>query len=109
MPSSLRVFILTITVVDDFLALAVIAIAYNSGLSVPALLVAMGTFAVVLLARRLGVRRGAVYAVLAVVGWAAMLESGVDPVVIGLAMGLLTYAYPAARSDLERATGLFRL
>ncbi|ADI03822.1 Na+/H+ antiporter NhaA [Streptomyces bingchenggensis BCW-1] len=109
MPSSLRVFILTITVVDDFLALAVIAIAYSSDLSVPALLVAMGTFAVVLLVRRLGVLRGAVYAVLAVVAWVAMLESGVDPVVIGLAMGLLTYAYPAARSDLERATGLFRL
>ncbi|MES4907265.1 MULTISPECIES: Na+/H+ antiporter NhaA [unclassified Streptomyces] len=109
MPSGLRVFILTITVVDDFLALAVIAVAYSGDLSVPALLVAVGIFAVVLLVRRMGVRRGAVYAVLAVAAWAALLESGVDPVVIGLAMGLLTYAYPAARSDLERATGLFRL
>src|SRR6202030_3623320 len=36
-------------------------------------------------------------------------KSGVDPVVVGLFMGLLTYARPAARSDLERASDLFRL
>src|SRR5205823_6776404 len=35
--------------------------------------------------------------------------SGVEPVVIGLAMGLITYASPAARTDLERASDLFRL
>lgn len=109
MPPGLRVFILTITVVDDFLALGVIAVAYTDRLVVPALLVAVGVFAVVLLVRWLGVRRGVVYAIAAVIAWVALLESGVDPVVIGLAMGLLTYAYPAARSDLERATGLFRL
>ncbi|MFG2352443.1 Na+/H+ antiporter NhaA [Streptomyces sp. NPDC048521] len=109
MPAGLRVFLLTITVVDDFLALGVIAVAYSDRIHVPALLLAIGTFAVILLVRRLGVRRGVVYAVLAVVAWIGLLESGVDPVVIGLAMGLLTYAYPATRSDLERATGLFRL
>src|SRR5204863_5802046 len=36
-------------------------------------------------------------------------KSGVDPIVIGLALGLLTFAAPAARSDLERASDLFRL
>ena len=39
----------------------------------------------------------------------AFFKSGVDPVVVGLVMGLLTEAHPAARSDLERATELFRL
>ena len=38
----------------------------------------------------------------------ALLESGVDPVVVGLVMGLLTYAYTAARPDLERAAERFR-
>jgi protein-disulfide isomerase len=37
-----------------------------------------------------------------------LLKSGVEPVVIGLAMGLLVYAYPASRSSLERATERFR-
>ncbi|MED7823280.1 Na+/H+ antiporter NhaA [Streptomyces chiangmaiensis] len=109
MPPGVRVFILTITVVDDLLALGVIAVAYSDRITVPALLVAVGAFAVVLLVRWLGSRRGIVYALLALVAWVALLESGVDPVVIGLAMGLLTYAYPAARADLERVSGLFRL
>ncbi|WP_331728410.1 Na+/H+ antiporter NhaA [Streptomyces sp. NBC_01176] len=109
MPGGLRVFLLTITVVDDFVALGVITVAYSERVVVPALLVALGVLGVVLLIRRLGVRRGAVYALLALVTWVALLESRVDPVVVGLAMGLLTYAYPAARADLEHATGLFRL
>ncbi|MEU1369208.1 Na+/H+ antiporter NhaA [Streptomyces sp. NPDC005803] len=109
LPSGLRVFLLTITVVDDFLSLGVIAVAYSEQVDVPALCVAIGVFGVVVLARALKVRHGLVYALLAVVAWGALLKSGVDPVVIGLAMGLLTYAYPAAREDLEHATGLFRM
>ncbi|WP_030749932.1 Na+/H+ antiporter NhaA [Streptomyces sp. NRRL S-31] len=109
MPSGLRAFLLTITVVDDFVALGVITVAYSERVVVPALLAALGVLGIVLLLRRLGVRRGPVYALLALVAWGALLKSRVDPVVVGLAMGLLTYAYPAARADLEHATGLFRL
>ncbi|GGU90797.1 Na(+)/H(+) antiporter NhaA 2 [Actinomadura cremea] len=109
MPPGLRVFILTLSVVDDFLALGVIAVAYSDRITASALLVAVAAFAVILLVRRLGVHAGAVYALLGVVMWAALLESGVDPIVTGLAMGLLTYAYPATRADLEQASGLFRL
>ena len=45
---------------------------------------------------------------LGVAAWVALLDSGVEPLVIGLVMGLLTYAYTPALDDLERATGLFR-
>ncbi|WP_431676907.1 Na+/H+ antiporter NhaA [Kitasatospora sp. KL5] len=109
LPEALRTFILTVSVVDDFVALGVIAIAYSSSIDLPALLAGLGVFAVILLVRAAGVRRGGVYALLGVALWVALLESGVDPVVTGLAMGLLTYAYPASRGDLERATDLFRL
>jgi len=63
----------------------------------------------VLVAAALHVRRALVYAALAGAAWVALLESGVDPVIIGLAMGLVAYATPPARTDLERATSLFRL
>lgn len=109
LPGGLRIFILTVAVVDDFVALVVIAVAYSGPIRWPALLVALGLFGVILLVRAGGIRRGAVYALLATATWVALLKSGVDPVVVGLAMGLLTYAYPASRSDLERASGLFRL
>ncbi|POX55323.1 Na+/H+ antiporter NhaA [Streptomyces sp. Ru71] len=109
MPPGLRVFILLLSVVDDFFSLGVIAFAYSNRIAVPALVAAIGTLALVLLTRRLGVHHGSVYALLGVVAWVALLESGVDPVVIGLVLGLLTYAYPASRADLEHASGLFRL
>src|SRR5205085_7285967 len=38
-----------------------------------------------------------------------LLKSGVDPIVVGVIMGLLSIAYPAARADLEHATDMFRL
>ncbi len=108
-PDRLRTFLLTFAVVDDLAALGIIAVAYSHHISLPALLAGLATFAVVLGVRAIGVHRGLVYAALGLVAWVAFFESGVDPVVVGLVMGLLTQAYPAARSDLERATEMFRL
>jgi Na+/H+ antiporter NhaA len=108
-PVRLRAFMLTVSVVDDVVALIVIATVYAGTLHASALLIAVGLFAVVVLAVRLGIQRGAVYAPLGIAAWVALSKSGVDPIVIGLAMGLLTFAAPASRSDLERASDLFRL
>jgi Na+/H+ antiporter NhaA len=108
-PDSLRAFILTVAVADDLLALVVIVIAYSSSIHAVPLAIGLLVFVVVLIVRSRRVRNGAVYAVLGATAWVAFLKSGVDPVVVGLAMGLATIAYPAARGDLERATDLFRL
>ena len=54
----------------------------------PALLAAGGLFGAILVVRFLGVRRGVVYAVLGAAVWVALLESGVEPVIVGLAIGL---------------------
>jgi Na+/H+ antiporter NhaA len=108
-PDRLRSFLLTFAVVDDLSALAIIAIVYSHHISLPALLAGLATFAVVIVVRASGVHRGLVYAALGIVAWGAFFKSGVDPVVVGLVMGLLTQAYPAARSDLARATEKFRL
>jgi Na+/H+ antiporter NhaA len=107
-PDRLRAFMLTVVVVDDILALVVIATVYTEQVSVSALLAAFGLFGAVLVGKALGVRVGLIYFALGAAIWVALLESGVEPVVVGLAMGLLAYAYPAARSDLERATERFR-
>jgi Na+/H+ antiporter NhaA len=108
-PDRLRAFMLTVVVVDDIVALLVIATVYTNRVAPGALLAAIGFFAVVLALRALGVRLGLPYAMLGAAIWVALFKSGVDPVVVGLAMGILTYAYPAARSDLEEATQRFRL
>jgi Na+/H+ antiporter NhaA len=108
-PNSLRAFILTVAVVDDLVALLVIAIAFTNTVHAVALAVGITVFIVILVLRYRGVHNGGPYLALGIVAWVAFLKSGIDPIVVGLAMGLLTIAYPAAREDLERATDLFRV
>src|SRR2546421_3627521 len=105
----LRAFMLTVVVVDDIVALIVIATFFSGRIVLVPLVVAILVFTTVLLVARLRVRYGPLYFALGVAAWVALFKSGVDPLVIGLAMGLLTYAYPAGRGDLQRATDLFRL
>jgi Na+/H+ antiporter NhaA len=104
----MRVLLVTLLVVDDLIALGVIAVAYTSEVSAVALLVAACLLVVVLVVRGLGVSRGLVYLPLGVAMWVAVWRSGVDPVIVGLVMGLLAVARPAARADLEQATDRFR-
>ncbi len=107
-PDRVRAFLLSVAVVDDLVSLVVIGAAYSKALAAVPLAVALGIFAVILVLRRARVRYGIVYAVAGIAAWVAVLKSGIDPVVVGLGMGLLTFAYPAARTDLERASDLFR-
>jgi Na+/H+ antiporter NhaA len=107
-PDRLRAFMLTVVVVDDIVALVVIATVYTESLRVVPLVLAVVLFGAVVAARALGSRAGLVCALFGVAAWVALLKSGVEPVVIGLALGLLAYAYPAPRSSLERATERFR-
>jgi Na+/H+ antiporter NhaA len=108
-PDRLRAFMLTVMVIDDVVALVVIATVYSEHVAITAVLVAVGIVGGILVVRAAGVGTGLVYLALGIAAWVALFKSGVDPIVIGLVMGLLTYAYPAARADLERATDLFRL
>ena len=107
-PDRLRPFLLTVVVIDDIAALVVITVVYTGDAALLALAVAFALFVLVLLAMALRVHHGAVYGLLGVALWVAVFESGVEPVVVGLVMGLLTYAYPASRSSLEEATERFR-
>jgi len=108
-PGRLRAFVLTVIVVDDVVALLVIAFAYSENVAVRPLVVGLAALGAVLVVRSFRVRYGPLYAAIGLVSWVAFFKSGVDPVVVGLAMGLMAYAYPAARSDLERASEVFRL
>jgi Na+/H+ antiporter NhaA len=104
----LRVTLLTVAVIDDFVALLVIATVYTDHLELTPLLVAVGLFALLVGLRFLPVPRRQVAAVLGVGLWVALYKSGIDPVIAGLAVGLITSAYPPERSQLERVTELAR-
>ena len=104
----LRVFLLTLAVFDDLGALLVIATAYTHHVSMPALLVAIGLFGVLIALRYAPEWRRPASVVVGIGVWIAMFKSGIDPVISGLAVGLVTSAYPPSRENLERVTELTR-
>jgi Na+/H+ antiporter NhaA len=105
----LRLRLLTLAVVDDLVALIVIAVVYTDHVSTLPLLLAVGFFAILVALRWVPFAwRTQAAIVLGVALWVALFESGIDPLVAGLAIGLVTTAYQPARDDLERATELAR-
>jgi Na+/H+ antiporter NhaA len=105
----LRVRLLTLTVIDDLAALLVIATVYTESVDAVALAVAIALFVLLLALRYAPVTARPPAAGLLGAGvWVALHESGVDPLLAGLAVGLAVSAYPPARTDLERVTELTR-
>jgi Na+/H+ antiporter NhaA len=107
-PKRVRVFLVTVFVVDDLAALLVIAFFYSDDLAVLPLLVAVCLVTALAVASFVGLRQRSVYLLLGLLIWAALTDSGVDPVVTGLAIGLAASAYTPSRDALDRASGLYR-
>ncbi|NUS57468.1 MAG: Na+/H+ antiporter NhaA [Streptomycetaceae bacterium] len=94
LPSALRAFLLTLAVVDDLLAIMVIAIFYTSSVNFAALGLAVAGLVVFFALQRFRIRGWWFYVPLAVVIWALVHESGVHATVAGVAMGLLMRVTP---------------
>ena len=90
----IKLFLLTLAIVDDIGAIVVIAIFYTSDLSLSWLLIALAGLVGVWLLQRLRVWAIPVYAALGIFIWYATLESGVHATIAGVALGLLTPARP---------------
>src|SRR5439155_1305384 len=101
-------FLVTFSVVDDLAGLVVIAAAYSAAIKVVPLACGLAFIALVLVLRARGVRNGILYLLIGIAAWVAFLKSGIDPIVVGLIFGLLTYAYSASRESLEQASEAFR-
>ena len=108
LPDRVRTYLLTFAIVDDLVGLAIIAFVYSGPLSWPPLLGGLVLLGVALVARQQDLRNGPVYALTGVAAWVFFFKSGIDPIVVGLFMGLLTVAYPATRRGLEEASEVFR-
>jgi len=104
--TSLRVFVLTLAIFDDVVAVVVIALFYSDGVDWVALVVAAACVLTLLALPRLNVWRGPAYSLIGVGLWVAMVESGLHPIVAGVAMGLLISAHPPRREEVERAASL---
>ena len=101
-PDQLRLFFLTLAIVDDIAAITVMAVFYTPELSMPALLVAVGLTAVLIVLRWAGVWRLRLYALVGVALWIAVYESGVHATLAGVVIGLLVPATPVDPRQRER-------
>ncbi|MFI6385823.1 Na+/H+ antiporter NhaA [Nonomuraea sp. NPDC050547] len=102
-PDPLRAFLLTLAIVDDVLAMMIIAIFYTASLSVPALIAAALLLAAIVTLRWLKIWRAPAYILLGFALWVATLESGVHPTLVGIALGVLVFVYAPSDHKLLRA------
>ncbi|GAA3483703.1 Na+/H+ antiporter NhaA [Streptomyces yanii] len=89
LPSALRAFLLTLAVVDDLLAILIIAVFFTDDIDLAALAGAFVGLAVFYLLLRKNVRGWYVYIPLALVIWGLMYNSGIHATIAGVAMGLM--------------------
>lgn len=90
LPASLRAFLLTLAVVDDLVAITVIAVFYTSDLNQGLLLFAVGLLALYAVLQKLNFTRWYYLVPLGVMIWWATYQSGVHATVAGVAIALLT-------------------
>lgn len=98
-PASLKVFLMTLAVLDDVGAIVIIALFYTDNLAAGSLAIASGALAVLLAMNRAGVRRAAPYLLVGVVLWASVLKSGVHATLAGVALAFFIPRKAARRLE----------
>jgi Na+:H+ antiporter, NhaA family len=100
--AAMKLFLLSLAIVDDIGAMGVIAVVYTDRVDVRALLLAVAAVAAAALLRWARVWWMPAYAALGVLCWLAAYESGVNPTLAGVAFGLLAPARPRAPAEVAR-------
>ncbi|WP_234810360.1 Na+/H+ antiporter NhaA [Mycolicibacterium moriokaense] len=107
-PGRLRIFLLTLAVVDDVGALIVIAVFYSDALQVVPLVVSAVLLVAIALVRFLPAARGPAYAVLGFALWIALYLAGIHPTLAGVALALLIPVFAPERRQVEDAVDVIR-
>ncbi|MGW5308527.1 Na+/H+ antiporter NhaA [Nocardia thailandica] len=105
-PAGARVFLLSLAVVDDLLAIVLIAVLFTASVSMLWLLAALACCGVWALAQRLRVHTAFLYIPIGLVCWYALHEAGIHPTLAGVALGLLTRVRLDPDEDQAPATHL---
>ena len=90
-PVSLKVFLLTLAILDDLAAIVIIALFYSAALSPTMLVIGAVTLGIAAAMNRMGVTRTSSYILLGIVLWIAVLKSGVHATLAGV---LIAFCIP---------------
>lgn len=95
-PSAVRILLLALAIIDDIVAILIIALFYSEGINAAGLGVAAVGILGVLAFQQLGVRSAYPYILPGIVLWFGLLMAGIHPTLAGVALGLLTPVRPLA-------------
>lgn len=96
-PANVRVFLLALAIIDDIVAVLIIALFYSGGLELGGLAIALGGVGLVLALRALGAGSAWAYVLPGAVIWIGLLRLGVHPTLSGVVLGLMTPVLPVRR------------
>jgi Na+/H+ antiporter NhaA len=102
-PTQLRIFLLTLAIVDDIVAITIIGVLYSSALEPVAVAVAALCLAAIALLPWLRIWQTSVYLGIGVILWIAAFESGLHPTLAGMLAGLLVVSHPPDKEQVEQA------
>ena len=101
-PNALRVLLLAIAIIDDIIAVLIIAFFYAEGIALRGVVIALVGVALVLLIQRTGQRKPMDFGVPALIIWYGMLSAHIHPAIAGVVLGLLTPMRDLSGSPVER-------
>jgi Na+:H+ antiporter, NhaA family len=108
-PSSLKVFLATLAILDDLAAVVIIAMFYTSNLALPYLAAALGATLVLVLMNRMGVMKLLPYLIVGFILWYLVLRSGVHATIAGVVLALTIPLRPAPARPDDMTSPLHRL
>ncbi|SEK14271.1 sodium/proton antiporter, NhaA family [Paraburkholderia tropica] len=89
-PGNVRIFLLTLAIVDDIIAVLIIAVFYSAGLDPSGLALAAAGIVAVVIMQRLDINRATAYMLPGAVIWMGLFISSVHPTLAGVVLGLMT-------------------
>ncbi|MES2026543.1 MAG: Na+/H+ antiporter NhaA [Pseudomonadota bacterium] len=96
-PSNVRVFLLALAIIDDIVAVLIIAVFYSGGLDYSGFIIAAAGIIMVLGMQRIGIASAYAYVLPGAVLWFGFLKTGAHPTLAGVVLGLMTPVF-ATRS-----------
>jgi NhaA family Na+:H+ antiporter len=98
-PGSVRVFLLALAIIDDIVAVLIIAVFYSGGLDYSGLLISGAGLLLVLAMRTIGIGLAWAYVVPGAILWLGLLKTGAHPTLAGVVLGLMTPVLPARAEE----------
>jgi NhaA family Na+:H+ antiporter len=100
-PESMRIFLLALAVIDDIVAILIIALVYSDGILVNWLISGVVVIAFIYLLKRLNIKSTAIYIFFGIILWFTLYKTGVHPTLAGVILGLMTPNAPKVESSAE--------